>query len=57
MYNYNCENAEKKQDGLLIGIYCKAINDWCGHQRWCSTKKDVELLPSSQTCPQKPSKV
>lgn len=50
MLNYKCDNARTKRNGLFIGIYCTKDNQPCAYQRYCLTKKDVELTQGSQKC-------
>lgn len=50
MYNFECANAEFHKQGVKMWIQCKAIDNYCAFQRYCLTKRDVELQPASQDC-------
>ena len=50
MYNFKCEKAEYRHQGSKMWVHCTEIDDYCAFQRYCLTKRDVELTPMSQEC-------
>jgi hypothetical protein len=57
MNNYKCENAQIFKNGLLVGIKCKATNDYCYFCRYCATKKMPEHTENAKYCKHNPNKI